>query len=397
MVLASVLNVADLVAGDETAAETSARSSVWRSTSPRSAILLLAYREFWAKVRRGALFKAAAVLVAGMADRHPARLGSARDVPRHAGTAITGCCYAVNRVSGFADRRSRPVRRPAARPAQRALRPVRRAGADRGGDRAVPVAARRERADRRGRVGDPRAAGAVRQERLAGLLRHPPRQVGGVRAQRPRRHHLPRRGRRLPGQRRPDRRSAGLAAGHRRLAGAVPELRLGARRDGRQFDGRPGLSRGRPQRAGARRRGDPATPTVPAVRPGHARGPPGGHPGPPGRADGADPPAPRHLRRRDGRGDHAAPTPGATPRPSAASRWRWAGSATRADGDCLLVEAVDGDDQVVAMLSLVPWGNHRRLAGPDAPLAAVPQRNHRTDGQRTRCRTPKTLASPVFR
>jgi lysyl-tRNA synthetase, class II len=28
-----------------------------------------------------------------------------------------------------------------------------------------------------------------------------------------------------------------------------------------------------------------------------------------------------------------------------------------ADGDCLLVEAIDGDDQVVAMLSLVPWGS----------------------------------------
>ena len=29
-----------------------------------------------------------------------------------------------------------------------------------------------------------------------------------------------------------------------------------------------------------------------------------------------------------------------------------------ADGDCLLVEAVQGDGQVVAMLSLVPWGNN---------------------------------------
>src|ERR1700749_3627891 len=28
-----------------------------------------------------------------------------------------------------------------------------------------------------------------------------------------------------------------------------------------------------------------------------------------------------------------------------------------ADGDCLLVEAVDRNDEVVAMLSLVPWGS----------------------------------------
>ena len=41
--------------------------------------------------------------------------------------------------------------------------------------------------------------------------------------------------------------------------GAVPGLRLGARRHGRQFGRRQGISRGRSQRAGARRRGDLAT------------------------------------------------------------------------------------------------------------------------------------------
>ncbi len=57
-----------------------------------------------------------------------------------------------------------------------------------------------------------------------------------------------------------------------------------------------------------------------------------------------------------------------------------------ADGDCLLVEAVQpgaGGDQVVAMLSLVPWGRQRGVAGSHAPLPAIPQRHHRADGQRT--------------
>ena len=52
------------------------------------AFLLLARKEFWAKVRRGALVKAAAALVAGMADRDPGRLGTARALPRHAGTRL---------------------------------------------------------------------------------------------------------------------------------------------------------------------------------------------------------------------------------------------------------------------------------------------------------------------
>ena len=43
-------------------------------------------------------------------------------------------------------------------------------------------------------------------------------------------------------------------------------VRLGARRDGRQFDGGRGVPRGRPQRAATRRRGDPASGQLPAVR-----------------------------------------------------------------------------------------------------------------------------------
>ena len=65
------------------------------------AILVLAYDEFWAKVRRGALFKAAAVLVAGnvigillawaLLELFPGTLKQDYRLP-----------YAINRVSGFA-------------------------------------------------------------------------------------------------------------------------------------------------------------------------------------------------------------------------------------------------------------------------------------------------------
>ena len=49
-----------------------------------------------------------------------------------------------------------------------------------------------------------------------------------------------------------------------------------------------------------------------------------------------------------------------------------------ADGDCLLVEAVQnesepgGADTVVGMLSFVPWGRQRPVAGPHAAFAPVP-------------------------
>ena len=133
--------------------------------------------------------------------RHPRRMGPAGTVSRLARPRLP---VPVRRQPRARLRRRglRRLRRTAsAGVRQRAARPVRRAGADGRSDRAVPLATRRQRVDRRGRVGDPRAARGVRQERLPGLLRHPPRQVGGVRTQRPLRHHLPRGGRRLPGKR----------------------------------------------------------------------------------------------------------------------------------------------------------------------------------------------------
>ena len=68
-----------------------------------------------------------------------------------------------------------------------------------------------------------------------------------------------------------------------------------------------------------------------------------------------------------------------------------------ADGDCLLVEAIRprpdrGSDAVAGAL-----GAQRRLAGPHAPFPAIAQRDHRTDGQRTRTARRSASASAVFR
>ncbi|WP_156669601.1 hypothetical protein, partial [Mycobacterium sp. E3339] len=65
MILAAGLNAADIAAGDNTAAETFGENLGFAVHIVAIVLLVLAYREFWAKVRKGALVKAAAVLVAG--------------------------------------------------------------------------------------------------------------------------------------------------------------------------------------------------------------------------------------------------------------------------------------------------------------------------------------------
>ena len=65
MVLAAVLNIADIAAGGNTAAENFGENLGWVFHVVVAILLVLSYREFWAKVRRAALFKAAAVLVTG--------------------------------------------------------------------------------------------------------------------------------------------------------------------------------------------------------------------------------------------------------------------------------------------------------------------------------------------
>ncbi len=304
--------------------------------------------------------------------RHRSSAGACSSCSPAPWPARTGFLYALNRVSAFAGADSDSFDGHPARLRQRAARPVRRAGADGRRDRAVPIAARRERAHRRGRVGHPRPARAVRQERLARLLRHPPRQGGGVRAQRPRGDHLPRRGRRLPGQRRPGRRSEGLAAGDRGVAGAVPDVRLGARRDGRQFERRaqafrePGLN--------ALQLGDEAILHPDSFRlsgPGHARGAPGRDPGAAGRAATV-----RIRRHRDIAADEMAEVDRAGRR-LARHRDRarlldGAGPARRPRRRRLPAgrgRADDGSDDVRRDAVAGAVGHQRGVAGPDAPLA----------------------------
>lgn len=65
MILAAGLNAADIAAGDNTAAEILGENLGFALHIVAIVLLVLAYREFWAKVRRGALVKAAGVLVAG--------------------------------------------------------------------------------------------------------------------------------------------------------------------------------------------------------------------------------------------------------------------------------------------------------------------------------------------
>ena len=148
----------------------------------------------------------------------------------------------------------------------------------------------------------------------------------------------------------------GVAAGDRGVAGAVPGVRLGPGGDGRE--------RGWRRRRSAR---PDSTRSSSATRRSCTR-PTSGCRGPDMRAvrqavtrarraglHRADPPPPRHRPRGDGRRRSSAPTPGATPRPSAASRWRSAGSAIRPTATACWSRRCDARrTSVVAMLSLVP-------------------------------------------
>ncbi|MGD1241716.1 bifunctional lysylphosphatidylglycerol synthetase/lysine--tRNA ligase LysX [Mycobacterium seoulense] len=101
MIIAAGLNAADMAAGDNTAAETFGENLGFAVHIVAIVLLVLAYREFWAKVRKGALVKAAAVLVAGdvvgillswgMVELWPGTLARPDRLP-----------YVANRVVGFA-------------------------------------------------------------------------------------------------------------------------------------------------------------------------------------------------------------------------------------------------------------------------------------------------------
>nr|WP_307857405.1 bifunctional lysylphosphatidylglycerol synthetase/lysine--tRNA ligase LysX [Mycobacterium sp. SM1] len=98
---AAILNVADLVGGDNTGPEIFGENFGLILHAAAIALLIMAYREFSAKVRRGALYKATAVLAVGWAlgillswglvELFPGSLARSDRLP-----------YVVDRVIGFA-------------------------------------------------------------------------------------------------------------------------------------------------------------------------------------------------------------------------------------------------------------------------------------------------------
>jgi lysyl-tRNA synthetase class 2 len=101
LLIAAALNVADLVAGGNTRLQTFGESFGFTLHVAAIVLLVLAYREFWAKVRHGALYKSAGVLLAGWAigillswglvELFPGSLARQDRLP-----------YVANRVVGFA-------------------------------------------------------------------------------------------------------------------------------------------------------------------------------------------------------------------------------------------------------------------------------------------------------
>jgi lysyl-tRNA synthetase, class II len=101
MVLAAGLNVGDIAAGGNTAAESFGENLGFALHIVAIVLLVLSYREFWAKVRKGALFKAGAVLVTGGAIGILCSWGLVEMFP---GTLEPEYrfWYVANRVVGFA-------------------------------------------------------------------------------------------------------------------------------------------------------------------------------------------------------------------------------------------------------------------------------------------------------
>ncbi|WP_094286720.1 bifunctional lysylphosphatidylglycerol synthetase/lysine--tRNA ligase LysX [Mycobacterium lehmannii] len=101
MVGAIVFNIADLVSGDESVVEEIGEVIGLVFHIAAILFLLLARGEFWAKVRRGALLKAAVVLVVGMAIGTLIGWGLLELFPGTL-TSDDRFWYALNRVSAFA-------------------------------------------------------------------------------------------------------------------------------------------------------------------------------------------------------------------------------------------------------------------------------------------------------
>lgn len=101
LVLAIGFNVGYLIEGDETRLQSFGEIFGLTFHVIATIILLLAYREFWAKVRRGALLKAAATLVAGNVVGILLAWGLLELFPGSLQPEYR-LAYAINRVSGFA-------------------------------------------------------------------------------------------------------------------------------------------------------------------------------------------------------------------------------------------------------------------------------------------------------
>jgi lysyl-tRNA synthetase class 2 len=101
MVAAIVWNVGDLVVGGNTWLQETGEWIGLGFHVAAIASLLLARKQFWAKVRRGALFKSAATLVAGMAIGILLAWGLLELMPGSLQRPYR-LGYAINRVSGFA-------------------------------------------------------------------------------------------------------------------------------------------------------------------------------------------------------------------------------------------------------------------------------------------------------
>jgi lysyl-tRNA synthetase class 2 len=267
MVAAIGWNIGDLATGHETWMEETGEMVGLAFHVAAIACLVLARKQFWAKVRRGALFKAAVVLVAGMAigillawgmlELFPGTLQRQDRLP-----------YAVNRVSGFV-----------------ALASNNFEGHPHGflnalfglfGALALMAAAivlfQSQRAEN--------ALTGEDESAIRGLLELYGKNdsLGYFATRRDKSVMFAPSGRAAIAYR--------VEVG---VAAAVPGLRLGARRDGRQLGGRRGLPRSGTQRAAARRRSHPVPGQLPAVRAGDACGAPRCDPGAAGRPDGTDP------------------------------------------------------------------------------------------------------------
>jgi lysyl-tRNA synthetase class 2 len=101
MALAAVLNVADIAAGGNTAAENFGENLGFAFHVVAVVLLVLSYREFWAKVRRAALLKAGATLLVGLTIGILCSWGLVEMFP---GTLEPEYrfWYVANRVVGFA-------------------------------------------------------------------------------------------------------------------------------------------------------------------------------------------------------------------------------------------------------------------------------------------------------